>query len=74
MALAAFLALAAAFSASADWVPNFLLNRSTRPSVSISFCRPVKNGWQLLQMSRWTSFLVERVCHVAPQAQWAVTS
>ena len=25
--------------------PNFLVKRSTRPSVSISFWRPVKNGW-----------------------------
>ena len=37
----------------------------------MSFWRPVKNGWQLLQMSRCTSFDVERVCQDAPQAQFA---
>ena len=31
--------------------PYFVRNRSTRPAVSISFCLPVKNGWQTLQMS-----------------------
>ena len=29
-----------------------LVKRSTRPSVSISFWRPVKNGWHMLQISR----------------------
>ena len=29
----------------------FFRNLSTRPSVSISFCLPVKNGWQTEQMS-----------------------
>ena len=29
----------------------FLSNLSTRPAVSISFCFPVKNGWQLEQIS-----------------------
>ena len=33
-------------------VPYFCRKRSTRPAVSISFCFPVKNGWQTLQMSR----------------------
>ena len=32
--------------------PNFFVKRSTRPSVSSSFCRPVKNGWQFEQISR----------------------
>jgi hypothetical protein len=31
--------------------PYLVRNRSTRPAVSISFCLPVKNGWQTLQMS-----------------------
>src|SRR5688572_1291397 len=42
--LVALATLAAVFRCSDVCVPNFLLNRSTRPSVSISFCRPVKNG------------------------------
>ena len=54
--------------------PNFFVNRSTRPSVSISFCLPVKNGWQLEQISRCSSFLVDRVFQVAPQAHRASTS
>jgi hypothetical protein len=32
-------------------LPYFLWKRSTRPAVSISFCLPVKNGWQLEQIS-----------------------
>src|SRR4029077_12097561 len=37
----------------------------------MSFCLPVKKGWQLEQISRRrSSFLVERVVQVAPQAQW----
>jgi hypothetical protein len=31
--------------------PYFCRKRSTRPAVSTSFCFPVKNGWQTLQMS-----------------------
>jgi hypothetical protein len=31
--------------------PYLLRNRSTRPAVSTSFCFPVKNGWQTLQIS-----------------------
>jgi hypothetical protein len=31
--------------------PYLVRNRSTRPAVSTSFCLPVKNGWQTLQMS-----------------------
>ena len=56
-----FLAFAAALRLSEVCAPNRLVKRSTRPSVSISFCRPVKNGWQLLQISRCSSGLVERV-------------
>ena len=56
-----FLAFAAALRLSDVCAPNRFVNRSTRPSVSISFCRPVKNGWQLLQISRCSSGLVERV-------------
>src|ERR1035438_5820683 len=49
---------------------NFFTNRSTRPSVSISFCRPVKNGWQLEQIStRRSPLWVERVGKLCPQAQ-----
>ena len=50
----------------------FWRNRSTRPAVSTSFCLPVKNGWQLEQMSRWSSPTVERVCHVLPHAHRTV--
>jgi hypothetical protein len=56
------------------WAPNFFVKRSTRPSVSISFCRPVKNGWQFEQISRCSSCLVDLVCQVAPHAQRASTS
>jgi hypothetical protein len=41
--------------------PYLVRNRSTRPAVSISFCLPVKKGWQTLQMSVWISAWVERV-------------
>src|SRR5919108_1489660 len=71
-ALVSLAAFAAVLRASTVCAPNFLVNRSTRPSVSISFCRPVKNGWQLEQISRWRSLRVERVFHEAPQAQWTV--
>jgi hypothetical protein len=49
--------------------------RSTRPAVSISFCLPVKNGWQFEQIS--TEILplcVERVVNAWPQAQCTLTS
>src|SRR6185437_16624373 len=40
----------------------FRSNLSTRPAVSISFCFPVKNGWQLEQIStRMSLLLVVRV-------------
>src|SRR5262245_2935115 len=32
----------------------FFVKRSTRPAVSISFCLPVKNGWQLEQISTFS--------------------
>src|SRR3954454_23688180 len=64
-----FAAFSAAFRLADVCVPYFLVNRSTRPSVSSSFCLPVKNGWQLEQISRCSSGLVERVFHVAPHAQ-----
>jgi hypothetical protein len=51
-AFATFTAFAAVLRCSDVCVPNFFVKRSTRPSVSISFCRPVKNGWQLEQISR----------------------
>ena len=70
----ALAALAAVFRCSDVWTPNFLVNRSTRPSGSISFWRPVKNGWHAEQISRCSSGLVERVLNVLPQAQRASTS
>src|SRR5262249_53348630 len=69
-----FLVLAAFFLLSDVCAPYFLVNRSTRPSVSMSFCRPVKNGWQFEQISRCSSGFVDRVFHVFPQAQRATTS
>ena len=54
--------------------PNRFVNRSTRPSVSISFWRPVKNGWHVLQISRCSSGLVERVLNVLPHAHRTSTS
>src|SRR5690348_4591744 len=41
----------------------FFWKRSTRPAVSISFCLPVKNGWQLEQISTRSNspLCVERV-------------
>ena len=66
--------LTAALRAATEMVPNFFVKRSTRPSVSINFCRPVKNGWQAPQISRCSSFLVERVLNVLPHAQRASTS
>ena len=68
-AFAAFFALAACLRLSDVCAPNFFVNRSTRPSVSMSFWRPVKNGWQFEQISRRSSSLVDRVFQVAPQAQ-----
>ena len=65
---------AAALRVSDVCTPNRFVKRSTRPSVSISFWRPVKNGWQLLQISRCSSGLVDRVFHVAPHAQRASMS
>ncbi len=34
----------------------------------------MKNGWHLLQISMRSSFFVERVVQVSPQAQWTRTS
>src|SRR5688500_8135302 len=73
-ALVALAAFSAVFRCSDVCRPNFLLKRSTRPSVSISFCRPVKNGWQAEQISRCSSGLVDRVLNVLPHAQRASTS
>src|SRR6266702_5549821 len=48
---------------------NLRRKRSTRPAVSISFCLPVKKGWQAEQISTTMSPLcVERVSKVVPQA------
>ena len=76
-AAATFVALAAfsaVFRCSDVCAPNFFVNRSTRPSVSISFWRPVKNGWQAEQISRCSSGLVERVLNVLPHAHRTSTS
>src|SRR5712675_49080 len=44
--------------------------RSTRPAVSMSFCLPVKKGWQAEQISTLISPLcAERVINAFPQAQ-----
>jgi hypothetical protein len=55
-------------------LPYFWRKRSTRPAVSIIFCRPVKNGWQLEQMSVWISADVERVTKVLPHAHFTVAA
>src|SRR5437868_3257181 len=48
----------------------FRRNRSTRPAVSTSLCLPVKNGWQLEQIStKMSPLCVERVVKLLPQAQ-----
>ena len=44
-----------------------------RPAVSISFCFPVKKGWQAEHISRLISDLVERVSNLLPQAQLTIT-
>jgi hypothetical protein len=54
--------------------PYFWRKRSTRPAVSIIFCLPVKNGWQLEQMSVWISAVVERVTKVLPHAHFTVAA
>jgi hypothetical protein len=54
--------------------PNRFVNRSTRPSVSISFWRPVKNGWHAEQIYRCSSGLVDRVLNVLPHAHRTSTS
>src|SRR5262249_44949980 len=77
LAVLDFLALAAdaaCFRVSAVCAPNRFVNRSTRPSGSISFWRPVKNGWHTLQISRCSSGFVERVLNVLPHAQRTSTS
>src|SRR6267154_1491343 len=64
---------AVAFAAASAY---FFVKRSTRPAVSTSFCLPVKNGWQLEQIStrRNSPLMVERVGNVCPQAQCTVTA
>jgi len=49
--------------------------RSTRPAVSTRRCLPVKNGWQLEQISKLILPLcVERVSKVFPHEQWTWTA
>jgi len=40
----------------------------------MSFCLPVKKGWQTEQMSSRIASLVERVWYASPQAQWTSDS
>jgi hypothetical protein len=40
--------------------------------VSISFCLPVKNGWQLEQMATLISSMTDIVSKVFPQAHFTV--
>jgi len=49
--------------------------RSTWPAVSTMTCLPVKNGWQLLQMSTRSSGRVDPTVNSVPQeAQWTRAS
>src|SRR5690606_29973907 len=54
--------------------PHFWRNRSTRPAVSTSFCRPVKYGWHTEQISTFSTFTVLRVWNVCPHAHWTVAT
>ena len=66
--------LAASALAESDCA-NLRRKRSTRPAVSISFCLPVKKGWQAAQISRTMSPLwVERVWKMDPQAHFTLMS
>jgi hypothetical protein len=69
----AYFFAAPAFAAASAY---FFVKRSTRPAVSISFCLPVKNGWQFEQISTRSisPFTVDRVGNVFPHAQWTVTA
>src|SRR6266850_4775475 len=69
--LAALVFVASTLAAASAY---FLVKRSTRPAVSISFCLPVKKGWHLEQISRRSSLRVERVVNFSPHAQLTVTS
>jgi len=53
-------------------LPYFFSNFSIRPAVSISFCFPVKNGWQLAQMATLISSVTDFVSKVFPQAHFTV--
>jgi hypothetical protein len=76
--VASYFFAAAVFEASTFAAASayFLVKRSTRPAVSISFCLPVKKGWQLEQISTlsMSPLMVERVEKLWPQAQWTVTA
>jgi hypothetical protein len=50
------------------------MNLSMRPAESTNFCFPVKNGWQLEQISTVKSFLVDLVLITLPHAQVIVQS
>ncbi len=49
--------------------PYFRLKRSTRPSLSMNFCLPVKKGWHEEQISTLIAGRVERVSNLLPHAQ-----
>ena len=53
-------------------LPMRRIKRSTWPAVSTMRCSPVKNGWQLLQRSVFSTSLVDIVCQLLPQAQVTV--
>ena len=50
----------------------FLLNRSTLPAESTSFCLPVKKGWHLEQISTFILLAVEPVLNSLPQAHLTI--
>ena len=52
----------------------FLLNFSTLPSASTSFCFPVKKGWHFEHMSTCIDGVVDIVVKVSPHAQTAFAS
>jgi hypothetical protein len=58
------LAVACALRASTDWAPNRFVNRSDAALGVDQLLRPVKNGWQALQISRCSSGFVDLVLNV----------
>jgi hypothetical protein len=54
--------------------PKRRFSLSTRPSVSMIRCSPVKNGWHVEQISIRSSGFVEPVVWVAPHEQMTLAS